>query len=128
MLFNEFKKQNLNCDLPAYSINGSLYILPKVCPDLRGLNVVTVGVKAGEVIKSRFSPFHSLFNAYGDCFIRKLNLSVDDERLKKYLKGEEIDCDIDNKYGVLCVEGYSIGGIKISEGRAKNLYPKGLRD
>lgn len=128
ILFNEFVKQNLNVNLIAYSLNDSLYILPKVCPDLRGLNIISAGVKAGEVIKNRFAPFHSLFNAYGDVFKRKLNLSLNDKRVGQYLKGEEIECDLDNKYAVIQVDGFNLGGVKVSEGRAKNLYPKGLRD
>ena len=127
-LFNEFKKENLLEDLSVTSVNGSLYVLPKICPDLRGLNVLSVGVKAGEIIKNRFQPFHSLFNAYGNSFKRKLKLTIDDNRLFDYLKGEEIACELENKYAVVCVSDFPLGGIKVSDNRGKNLYPKGLRN
>jgi NOL1/NOP2/fmu family ribosome biogenesis protein len=63
----------------------------------------------------------------GDSFKRKINLSVDDERLSKYLHGEEISVDCSNGWAVVMVEGCALGGAKVVNGVAKNHYPKGLR-
>ena len=65
--------------------------------------------------------------ALGDKFKRKINLPVDSQELLKYLHGEEFDTDCPNGWAVVMVEGCAIGGAKVSNGRAKNHYPKGLR-
>ena len=48
----------------------------------------------------------------------------------KYLRGEEIDApsDTDNGWCVISYRGASLGGGKISGGKIKNHYPKGLRN
>ena len=53
---------------------------------------------------------------------------LNDDEVKKYLHGEEILSNITSKgYGVVTKNGYTLGGVKIVNGRLKNLYPKGLR-
>ena len=68
-----------------------------------------------------------MFTAYGKYFKNKVNLNLDDERVMKYLHGEEIQYECKNGYGVLMVDGYPLGGFKASNGNLKNHYPKGLR-
>ena len=63
----------------------------------------------------------------GNDFRRKIELSADDEKTKKYLHGEEIETDCENGWAVVMIDGCSVGGAKVSNGRAKNHYPKGLR-
>ena len=86
------------------------------------------GVLLGEIKGSVLVPSHQFFSAYGNLFREKLNLTEDDERLKKYLAGEEIE-DNGNMRGWCAVlfEGATLGGGKASDGRIKNHYPKGLR-
>ena len=46
----------------------------------------------------------------------------------EYLRGEEIDANSDlNGWCSVTYEGVALGGGKISGGRVKNHYPKGLR-
>ena len=85
------------------------------------------GVTIGEVKKNYIQPHHQFFMAMGNDFRRKIELSAEDERTKKYLHGEEIETDIQNGWAVVMIDGCSAGGAKISNGRAKNHYPKGLR-
>ena len=85
------------------------------------------GVTIGEIRKNYILPHHQFFMALGDKFKRKINLSVDSIELSKYLHGEEFDTDCQNGWAVVTVDGYSVGGVKVSNGRAKNHYPKGLR-
>lgn len=85
------------------------------------------GVTIGEVKKNYILPHHQFFMAFGDSFKRKLELSSDDEKLKSYLRGEEIETDLPDGWAVVCADGCSVGGVKVSKGRAKNHYPKGLR-
>ena len=85
------------------------------------------GVTIGEVKKNYILPHHQFFMALGDKFKRKINLSADSQEILKYLHGEEFDTNCENGWAVVMVDGYAVGGAKVSNGRAKNHYPKGLR-
>ena len=85
------------------------------------------GVTIGEIKKNYILPHHQFFMALGANFKRKIDLSVDSEELSKYLHGEEFDTDTENGWAVVTVDGITLGGVKVSGGRAKNHYPKGLR-
>ena len=65
--------------------------------------------------------------AMGDSFKRKIELLADSEEVKKYLHGEEFDTTCENGWAVVMLNGCSLGGAKVVNGRAKNHYPKGLR-
>lgn len=85
------------------------------------------GVTIGEIRKNYILPHHQFFMALGGKFKRKINLSLESAELVKYLHGEEFDTDCENGWAVVTVDGYTLGGVKVSGGRAKNHYPKGLR-
>ena len=85
------------------------------------------GVTIGEIKKNYILPHHQFFMAMGKDFKRIINLSADSVELKKYLHGEEFETDCENGWAVVTVEGCSVGGVKVVNGRAKNHYPKGLR-
>ena len=85
------------------------------------------GVTIGEIRKNYILPHHQLFMALGDKFKRKINLEPNSESLNKYLHGEEFDTNSPNGWVVVTVNGYTLGGAKVVNGRAKNHYPKGLR-
>ena len=57
-----------------------------------------------------------------------LDLPLSSPLLKEYIRGEELDADVDfSGFGVICADGLAVGPIKVSGGRAKNHLPKGLR-
>lgn len=85
------------------------------------------GVTIGEIRKNYIQPHHQFFMAMGKDFKRKIELSADSDEIKKYLHGEEFNTDYPNGWAVVLVDGCTVGGVKISNGRAKNHYPKGLR-
>ena len=85
------------------------------------------GVTIGEIKKNYILPHHQFFMAMGKDFKRKINLNADSDEIKKYLHGEEFETDCVNGWAVVTVEGCSLGGVKVVNGRAKNHYPKGLR-
>ena len=85
------------------------------------------GVTIGEIKKNYVLPHHQLFMAYGSAFKRKIDLAPDSEDLHKYLCGQEIKADCGNGWAAVTVCGVAIGGAKVSNGVAKNHYPKGLR-
>ncbi len=85
------------------------------------------GITIGEVKKNYIQPHHQFFMAMGKLFKRRINLTADSVEIKKYLHGEEFETDCNNGWAVVTVEGCSVGGVKVVNGRAKNHYPKGLR-
>lgn len=85
------------------------------------------GVTIGEIRKNYVVPHHQFFMALGKNFKRKINLSVDSDEIKKYLHGEEFETSCPNGWAAVLVDGCTVGGVKVSNGRAKNHYPKGLR-
>lgn len=85
------------------------------------------GVTIGEIRKNYIQPHHQFFGAMGNLFRRKIDLTLDSPRLYAYLRGEEIEADCPSGWAVVRVDGCTIGGAKVSGGRAKNHYPKGLR-
>ena len=95
--------------------------------DTKSATVFSKGVTIGEIKKGYILPHHQFFMAMGDRFKRKIELLPDSVELKKYLHGEEFETDCDNGWAVVTVCSSSVGGVKVSGGRAKNHYPKGLR-
>ena len=88
------------------------------------------GVIVGEVTKGLLFPHHQFFSAYGRLFKRQENLRKGDPRVAKFLRGEEIEAE-EIKDGGWCAVSYcgaTVGGGKMSGGRIKNHYPKGLRN
>ena len=85
------------------------------------------GVTIGEVRKNYIMPHHQFFMASGSSFKRIINLSPDSDKIKKYLHGEEFETDCQNGWAAVMVDGCTVGGVKVVNGRAKNHYPKGLR-
>ena len=112
--------------------NSRIYILPEISllPDFSGLKIIRAGVKFGEIKKGRIEPCHHFATSMrNENFIRVVDLRLDDEKLMRFLRGEEIDCDKTLKgYTVVSVEGLTLSFAKASNGRLKNKYPKGLRN
>ena len=106
---------------------GETAVLVRKDFPLLSKGVCMAGVSVGTFKKGRIEPLHRLFSAFGDRFYRKLDLSIEDERVFKYLRGETFSVDLPNGYASLLVEGCALGGIKVVDGVAKNHYPKGLR-
>ena len=127
--FSKFRKENIDAPLDGRIIKWgeSLALISHDLP-IPPYSVFMPGVLLGEVKKGNFFPHHQLFSAYGERFLRRENLKRDDERVVKYLRGEEIDSEIQSGWCAVCYEGVSLGGGKASNGRIKNHYPKGLRN
>lgn len=124
----KFIKDNTNLQVSTYDyMNFSYYVkMPEMIK--KGVNYVTVGVRLGEVVGNRFEPHHNIFTAFGNNFNLKLMFNNQQIEVAKYLKGETLEVDILDGYGALFVDGCSLGGFKISKGKFKNFYPKGLRN
>jgi NOL1/NOP2/fmu family ribosome biogenesis protein len=122
----DFFKVPFACSL--YESKGGVYALPDGVFDWKGLNVLRVGVRLGEMLNGRFEPSHSLAMASSakDCK-RVVSLDINDARLDKFLCGETIDFELPNGWCLVCVDKYPIGLGKAVNGTIKNHIPKGLR-
>lgn len=114
-------------DLEQVSMyNGNpVYAAPALALDNRV--AFSCGVTIGEVRKNYVQPHHQFFMAMGRQFKRRIELAPDSPELERYLRGEELPVDCENGWAVVTTMGCTVGGVKVSGGRAKNHYPKGLR-
>ena len=125
-LIDKYIKDDINIKLNTEIFNDRFY--HKVPFDINNLKIISSGVKLGELKNGRFIYHHNFATAFGLYFKNKLNLTLNDERLIKYLKGYEIeDAKVLNGYGVILVDSYPLGLFKASNGILKNHYPNGLR-
>ena len=129
-VFDKFAKDNLFATPEGRIVTvGEYLVLVSHSHRIPTYATFMSGVIIGEVKKGNFFPHHQFFSAYGSLFKRQENLTKDDPRTEKYLRGEEIDTPSDeNGWCAVMYEGVSLGGGKISCGRIKNHYPKGLRN
>ena len=127
--FNSFFKENFTGNVPEnITCEGDkVYIIPEY-DEIADLKAVRKGMFAGIYKNGRFIPEHSLFNTPFYNAVNFLDLDCDSLNVKKFLHGEEIDCDITLKgYVQIRINGIPTGFGKASNGRLKNHYPKGLR-
>ncbi len=112
-----------------YENNGVLYELPEGVFDFKGLNLLRVGIRLGEVKNGRFEPAHALAMAAKkeECS-SVLDLSLEDSRLEKYLRGETVEDErVKNGWCLVCAAGFPVGLGKAVNGTVKNHLPKALR-
>ncbi len=115
---------------PLQQFREYFYLPPEQpLPPLNGLHLVRCGVQVGSVEKDRFVPAHHLMHAFGAQCANREELTAQDPRTAAYLRGEEIAAaTAANGWCAVCVDGFALGAGKVSSGRIKNHYPKGLRN
>ena len=126
--WQEFARQYFPvlADRPAV-VHGGSVLLPVPFPQT-GLHVLRAGVFVGSVQKGRFLPEHHLFTAFGALCTNREALTLADPRVTEYLSGREIAADTAaDGWCCVTVDGFPMGGGKVSGGRVKNHYPKALR-
>ena len=130
-VFDENEYRNL------YSVGDKIYALTDELEkllsynlDLKKLCVIKMGVEVLQDLGKRFEPTHNAFTSCSENSAKNvINLDIKDERLYKFLHGEEIKVDSSLKgYTLVCVENIPLGFGKASSGNLKNKYPKGLRN
>ena len=85
------------------------------------------GVCLGQIKGKLLIPHHQFFSAFGRLFKRRVEL--DEQMAQRYLLGEELPASSCEKgYCAVTFLGVPMGGGKLSDGRLKNHYPKGLRN
>ncbi len=120
-----------------YSIGDKVYALSdahkelfEYSIDFKKLCVIKTGVEVLVDLGKRYEPTHNAFTACKKENAKNVvNLDIDDERLYKFLHGEEISINQDIKgYTLVCVEDIALSFGKASGTVLKNKYPKGLRN
>ena len=108
-------------------VHGGGVLLPAAFPQTN-LHVLRAGVFVGSVQKGRFVPEHHLFTAFGALCRNREELPLADSRTVEYLSGREIEAHTAaDGWCCVTVDGWPLGGGKVSGGRVKNHYPKALR-
>ena len=108
-------------------VHGGGVLLPVAFPQT-GLHVLRAGVFVGSVQKGRFVPEHHLFTAFGALCKNREELTLADPRTVEYLSGREAEArTAADGWCCVTVDGWPLGGGKVSGGRVKNHYPKALR-
>lgn len=111
-----------------------LFYMPQLLPSLRGMRFLRNGLYLGDCKNKRFEPSQALAMAIkpGE-YKNTISLFCDDERVRRYLKGETIIFDADETSGIrngwvlVAVDSYPLGWGKINNGQLKNRYHSGWR-
>ncbi len=113
-----------------------LYSLPEALweKNLRGLRFLRTGLYLGEWGKHRFTPSQALaMTLRKEQCSRIVDLSAEDERVIRYLKGETLEAeDLPEDPGasgwrLVCAEGFPLGWARLVDGRLRNKYYAGWR-
>lgn len=127
--------KGIDFDNRIYIRDNAVYLLVKdyknsFCNDIRYLRT---GVLLGTIGKNGIiTPYTGFALSIGsDNFDNVLNLSISDDRVVRYLKGETVFVNesesVNNGYVMICVDSYPLGFAKASGGKLKNMYEKGWR-
>ncbi|MBQ6560482.1 MAG: RsmB/NOP family class I SAM-dependent RNA methyltransferase [Erysipelotrichaceae bacterium] len=106
------------------------YLEPEIPVDLSGLRILRSGLYLGELSHDRFEPSYALAKAIKDKrYDNILNLSLEDQRVLKYLKGETLDVRDRHASGtvLVCVDHYPLGFGIVNKGILKNKLPAQYR-
>ena len=120
---------NENLNLPDYASLrrvGERLVLLKKGQSVPPKSVFSSGACLGQIEKGRLVPHHQLFSAYGPYFKRKVTLEEREAFL--YLHGDELAKEGESGVAAVFFGPLALGGGKLSSGRLKNYYPKGLRN
>jgi len=121
-------------DVLRLDIHGErVYYMPDDIPDVKGIRFLRTGLLLGELKKNRFEPSQALAMCLKkDEYKKTIDLSVDDDRIRRYLKGETLEVDDlvkskDKGWYLVCVDGFPLGFGKLGNGTLKNKYLPGWR-
>ncbi|MBR4163251.1 MAG: RsmB/NOP family class I SAM-dependent RNA methyltransferase [Solobacterium sp.] len=110
-------------------IQDKIYWLPDIPFDASNIRVLRSGLCMGTLKKDRFEPSQHLAFALKDTeFDNVLHLDIEDIRVEKYLRGETISYEGNEKEWILvCIDRYPLGFGKIQNHTIKNKLEKGFR-
>ncbi len=107
--------------------------MPEGLPDVRGLRFLRTRRAPWRTEKEPFSTSQALaMSLKKDEYAHIIDLPGEDERVRRYLKGETLEVDdlTERKakgWYLVCVDGFPLGWGKASNGTLKNKYLPGWR-
>ena len=110
-----------------------VYLLPEHTEIVRSVRYLRTGLYIGDIKKGRFTPSQALaMYLKGDGFAQAVSFETEDERIRRYLKGEtlelpETEQDIKKGWVLVCVDGFGLGWAKVVNGTLRNKYYAGWR-
>ncbi|MDO5539096.1 MAG: RsmB/NOP family class I SAM-dependent RNA methyltransferase [Eubacteriales bacterium] len=134
--WESFCKESLDMDFDGWKIfelEDRFYALPEHADIKKKIRYLRTGLLLGERKKNRFEPSQALA-----MFLKAreaksiLSLKCDDDRVKRYLKGETLEvpeAEEQNLKGwtLICVDDYPLGWGKYVNGTMRNKYYPGWR-
>lgn len=89
------KQVTWKLDGSRLDIHGErIYYMPEGLPDVRGIRFLRTGLLLGELKKNRFEPSQAFAMCLKkDEYAQIIDLPCEDERVRRYLKGETLDVD-----------------------------------
>lgn len=114
-------------------IEDRLYKVPECFRIAPGIRYLRTGVLVGEEKKGKLIYSHPYaMTSFSDDYDIRLDLSLDDDRVLRYLKGETIilyeEDGLSGTKGdcLVCVDSFPLGFARLAGGKLKNNYPAGL--
>jgi len=122
-----FCKENLVCypEGRLLFFADTVFAVPRLMPELKGLKVLRAGLELGELKKNRFEPAHA-WALWLKTAKNTADFPEDGDEIRKYLRGETVPGDTCG-WTLVTVDGLSLGWAKGSGGILKNHFPKALR-
>lgn len=90
--------------------------------DASHLNILRYGVKLFEV-REIFIPDHHLSHFVSS----KGSIAINEKEMKAYIHGDTFPSSLPDGFYIVSYDNQNLGFIKVTQGIAKNHYPKGLR-
>lgn len=109
-----------------------VYLLPEHTEIMRSIRYLRTGLYLGDIKKGRFTPSQA-FAMYlkKDRFAQTVSFAAEDERVRRYLKGETLELseteDIRKGWVLVCVDDFGLGWAKAVNGTLRNKYYAGWR-
>lgn len=120
------KELGVNVSSNRIMVKGNnIWILPDVAIRIKK-HVLRQGVYMGELQNGTIVLAHSFFMAFGNEMNNQVELPLESQVLKSYLRGEDISSCAKDGWGVITVDGCAIGGFYAKNGYLQNYYPKYL--
>lgn len=104
-------------------IHGSSLMAVPYALDLKGLRVMRSGLYLGELKTKRFEPSQAFAMTLKKEDARlTIDFGLNDDGLKRYMRGESIGVECGDGWALVCVEGFPLGWGKVQKNRLKNKY------
>jgi NOL1/NOP2/sun family putative RNA methylase len=113
---------------PNFMLENRFFMIPTRYAYHPALHTLRAGIFIGDIDKKYFYPSHHLAHVLTHADVKRwIDFHHDDVKLLAYMRGEEIQVSMLDGWTLVTVDGLSLGWGKVSQGRMKNHYPKGLR-